>query len=282
MTYILNASASTIAGRRKRNEDAYVLDPDLGLFAVIDGMGGYAGGEVASSLAARTIAGFFLAIAEDPEATWPYALDDARTIAENRVDAAIRLANRRIRQRREGVVLRGEDDEFAGYALRDMGATVAMITLGPGGAVVGHLGDSRVYRLRGRGADGWLAQLTRDHSLYEQLLASGADLPPLEEFPHSNIVTRALGPVEDERPELARFELLPGDRFLLCSDGLSGVLGPEVLREFLSARPLHEVSEALVEAAYEAGSRDNITVIVVDVDAPARAGASRSRRAHSA
>jgi serine/threonine protein phosphatase PrpC len=266
MTYILHASATTIAGRRKRNEDAYVLDPDLGIFAVIDGMGGYAGGEVASSLAARTIAGFYLAIAEDAEATWPYALDVARTFAENRVDAAIRLANRRIRQRREGVVLPGEDDEFAGFALRDMGATVAMIALGTGGVVVGHLGDSRVYRLRA----GALVQLTRDHSLYEQLLASGADLPPLEEFPHSNIVTRALGPVEDERPELSRLDVAPGDRFLLCSDGLSGVLGPEALTEHLRDLAIDAVTDTLVEAAYEAGSRDNITAIVVDVEAAPR------------
>ncbi|MCB9566795.1 MAG: serine/threonine-protein phosphatase [Myxococcales bacterium] len=252
-TTTIRAAARTITGRRKRNEDAYLLDAELGVFAVIDGMGGYTGGEVASNLAAQTIAAFYAAVADDPEATWPYALDHARTLAENRVDAAIRLANRRIRDAREG-------------SLRDMGATIALIAIGRGGAVVGHLGDSRIYRLRRP----WLraphlVQLTRDHSLYEQLKAAGAELPPLSEFVHANVVTRALGPAEDERPELARVELEDGDRFLLCTDGLSGPLTPEAIAEIMATTAIEEVSEALVDAAFEAGSRDNITAIVVDV-----------------
>ncbi len=269
MTYRLHASATTMTGRRKRNEDAYFLDPDLGVFAVIDGMGGYAGGEIASALAAETISDFFLSQAIDPEGTWPYALDGGKSIAENRVDAALRLANRRIRQRRCGDVEGGEGPAPLHYSLGSMGATVAMISLGIRGAVLGHLGDSRVYRLRARGSGSpTLEQLTRDHSLYEQLVEGGVDVPPLEEFVHSNVVTRALGPAEDERPELKRIDFFVGDRFLLCTDGLTGSLRHEEIASLLAWAPIDEASVLLAEAAYEAGSRDNITVIVVDVERP--------------
>lgn len=255
-----------MTGRRKRNEDAYFLDPELGVFAVIDGMGGYAGGEIASSLAAETIGDFFHSLAVDPEGTWPYALDCGKSSAENRVDAALRLANRRIRQRRCGDVCTGDGPAPLHYSLGSMGATVAMISLGARGAVLGHLGDSRIYRLRGRGsASPRLEQLTRDHSLYEQLLEGGVDLPPLEEFAHSNVVTRALGPAEDERPELNRIDLCVGDRFLLCTDGLTGSLDHGQLAALLDRAPIDEASALLAEAAFDAGSRDNITVIVVDV-----------------
>lgn len=256
-----------MTGRRKRNEDAYCFDPDLGIFVVIDGMGGYAGGMIASSLAVETIADFYFGLADDPEGTWPYALDDTKSRAENRVDAAIRLANKKIRERRQG----SPEDEFASdpntnSAISNMGATVAMLSLGAHGAILGHLGDSRIYRLRGRDSQmPKLAQLTRDHSLYEELRQGGVDVPPLRDFVHNNIITRALGPVEDERPELGRVELRPGDRFLLCTDGLTGSLEAEQIATILAELPLQRVSTVLVEAAFAAGSRDNITAIVVDV-----------------
>ncbi|MEZ4450338.1 MAG: protein phosphatase 2C domain-containing protein [Nannocystaceae bacterium] len=252
MTLIVSASARTITGRRRRNEDAYVLDPTLGLFVVLDGMGGYQGGEVASRVGANSIAEFYAHVADDPEATWPYALDPRRSHAENQVDAAIRLANRRIRGRRQG-------------ELRDMGATVALLSLSNGGAVIGHLGDSRIYRLRRGGGAPSLELLTCDHSLYEALRASGADLPPLAEFPHHNVITRALGVHEDEHPDTQRLELGADDRFLLCTDGLSGALDDAVIAAALAELTIEEVAERLVEMAYDAGSRDNITVVVVDV-----------------
>src|SRR5690606_38948228 len=207
-----------------------------------DGMGGYAGGDVASTIGAETIANFYAAIAADPEATWPYAVDLHRSLAQNRVDAAIRLANRRIRDRR--------DEQLGG-----MGSTVALLS------VIGHLGDSRIYRLR----NDELIQLTCDHSLYEQLRESGLELPPLSEFLHANVITRALGPIEDERPELAELELEPGDRFLLCTDGLSGVLEPSSIAALLRVDACEQACDALIDAAYAAGSRDNITAVVVDV-----------------
>jgi PPM family protein phosphatase len=250
----IQATGRTITGRRRRNEDALLLAPEAGVFAVLDGMGGYAGGDVASSLAAETLAQFFSVIAQDPEATWPYALDGSKTLAQNRVDAAIRLANRRIRERRSG-------------PLGGMGTTVALLSTAGCRAVLGHVGDSRIYRLRA--GDGRnrpeLMQLTCDHSLYEQLRADGIELPPLSEFIHANVITRALGAHDDERPELLEFELEVGDRFLLCTDGLSGALEADEIARLLADDGREQACAALIDAAFAAGSRDNITVVVVDV-----------------
>jgi serine/threonine protein phosphatase PrpC len=247
------ASAHTFVGRRKHNEDAYLLDPEGGVFAVADGMGGYAGGEVASRLAVEALAEFFQNIAHDSDATWPYGLDPSLTMAENRVDAAVRLANRRICAGREG-------------HLRDMGSTIAMVSLQPRSAVVAHLGDSRVYRLREGTGEPALEQITRDHSLYEQLKDGGVAVPPLAEFSYGNVITRALGPQAEERPELHRIELKSGDRLLLCTDGLTGPLASEAIAALLAGGPVEEVCERLVHEAYLAGSRDNITAIVIAVE----------------
>lgn len=249
------ASAHTFVGRRKHNEDAYLMDPEVGVFAVADGMGGYAGGEVASRLAVEAVAEFY-AYSKDPDATWPHAYDPTLSVAENKVDAAVRLANERVCAQREG-------------SLGDMGSTLALVALSTRAALVAHLGDSRVYRLRqGTGeAAPTLTQVTRDHSLYEQLLEAGAPLPPLGEFAYANVITRALGPKPGERPELQRVELRDGDRLLLCTDGLSGALSPEQIAGMLAEGPVDEVCERLVHEAFLAGSRDNITAVVVEVRA---------------
>lgn len=248
MTHTIHTAARSITGRRRHNEDAYFIDFDAQVFAVLDGMGGQAGGDVASSIGAQTLADFYGLIANNPDATWPYAIDMRRPMVENQIEAAIRLANRRIRARR--------CDQ-----LGSMGTTIASLAIRGPLAVLAHVGDSRVYLLRGDE----LTQLTRDHSLYEQLRADGVNLPPLSDFPHANVITRALGPTEDERPELGRLELRSGDRFLLCTDGLSGELTPAVIAALLGGGDVDDAADALIEAAFSAGSRDNITAIVVEI-----------------
>lgn len=249
MALTLHAHGSSIAGRRRHNEDALLLAPTLDLFAVLDGVGGAAGGEVASQLGAETIACFF-ARSRDPEATWPYPIDPNLDLAHNRVRAAIRLANRAIRARRH--------DRLAG-----MGTTVALVHVVGARAIVAHLGDSRVYRLRPRAASVVLTQVTRDHSLYEAMRDAGVELPPLAEYPHANVITRALGPVPDEAPELHELALAPGDRLLICTDGLSGVLEPERIAALLATPDPALACERLIEAAIAADSRDNVTAIVI-------------------
>jgi serine/threonine protein phosphatase PrpC len=242
----LDSFALTIPGRRTNNEDAVCANADLGLFVVADGMGGYEGGEVASALAVTAIHDLVRRTAGDDDATWPYKLDPERTLAENEVIVATRLAADQIAQRRSGV-------------LAQMGSTVALLRFARDCAVVGHVGDSRVYRLR----DGELAQLTVDHSLLSQMIAAGTPPADADNFPWRHVVTRALGTPQAE-PEVSCARALPGDVYLLCSDGLSEVLAPETIAAILES-PAEAACRALVAAAYAEGSRDNISAIVVRV-----------------
>jgi serine/threonine protein phosphatase PrpC len=242
----LDAFALSIPGRRANNEDAICARPELGLFVVADGMGGYEGGEVASALAVDAICELVRRTHSDRDVTWPYKLDPARTIDENEIIVATRLANERITARRIG-------------ELHEMGSTVAVLHLSDDRAVIGHVGDSRVYRLHA----GTLSQLTIDHSLLAQLVASGTPPADIATFPWRHVVTRALGTPTGE-PEVQLDRALPGDVYLLCSDGLSEVLEPEAIAAHLAA-PAEQACRALVDAAFEAGSRDNISAIVVRV-----------------
>lgn len=256
---LLDAFALSVAGRRSNNEDAICSRPELGLFVVADGMGGYEGGEVASAIAVDAICELVRRTHGDKDVTWPYKIDPARTVDENEIVVATRLANERITLRREG-------------ELASMGSTVAVLRIAPAmerdgftpargaaRAVICHVGDSRVYRLRG----GALQQLTIDHSLLAQLIASGAPPPDPEHFPWRHVVTRALGTPTGE-PDVQLDHALPGDVYMLCSDGLSEVLTPAAITRML-AQPAERACRELVDAAFDAGSRDNISAIVVRV-----------------
>jgi len=241
------SEARTHLGRRSNNEDSFLLDPAQGLFVVADGMGGYEGGEVASQLATEAMAAFFQRNASDEDATWPHALLRSLSWPENLLRVAILSAHEAICREKE-------------QRLRQMGTTVAALLLRDGQAIVAHAGDSRVYRLRGEE----LWQITVDHSLYEQARLARVDLPPRSEWGFGNVITRALGTAEAE-PELRTLRIDPGDRFLLCSDGLVERLEESRLRELIRRGPVEESCLALVQAAYDAGGRDNITVVRIDV-----------------
>lgn len=242
----LDAFALSISGRRTNNEDAICARPELGLFVVADGMGGYEGGEVASAIAVDSICELVRRTAGDADVTWPYKIDPTRTIAENEIMVATRLANDRIIARRSG-------------SLDQMGSTVVVLRIAGERVVVGHVGDSRIYRLRA----GVLVQLTIDHSLLEQLIAAGSPPADIEKFPFRHVVTRALGTTSGE-PEVQVASAVPGDVYLLCTDGLSEPLSMADIKRLLDA-PAEAACRALVDAAYEAGSRDNISAIVVRV-----------------
>ncbi|HEY5945578.1 MAG TPA: protein phosphatase 2C domain-containing protein [Kofleriaceae bacterium] len=242
---LLDAFALSVPGRRSNNEDAICARPELGLFVVADGMGGYEGGEVASAIAVDSICELVRRTAGDADVTWPYKIDPHRTAAENEIIVATRLANERIAARRVGL-------------LEQMGSTVAVLRVAGERVVIGHVGDSRVYRMR----DGALAQLTIDHSLMAQLIAAGTAVDP-ETFQWRHVVTRALGTTSGE-PEVRVDRARCGDVYLLCSDGLSEVLDADEIAALLD-RPAEIACRALVDAAYAAGSRDNISAIVVRV-----------------
>jgi serine/threonine protein phosphatase PrpC len=244
----IECAGQTHVGRRAHNEDAYCVLPDLGLFVVADGLGGQEGGEVASQCVVDAFSGIGERLVRDTESTWPHRLDPARSREENLLAACTHVAQRTIVSRRVG-------------ELREMGSTVVAFAVGPRGAAVAHVGDSRLYRLR----EGTLEALTRDHSLLEEMRAAGMEPPPRNQTNYGHLITRALG-TERADPTLTRVDLRPGDLYVLCSDGLYEPLGPEEMtRRLVLAASASEAAEALVNGAYAAGGRDNITAVVLRV-----------------
>jgi protein phosphatase len=231
------SAGKTDPGRvRRRNEDAFVVDPPL--FAVADGMGGAQAGEVASQLAAAAFREYREADELGPE---------------ERVQAIIKEANRRIYDRAR------TDSEVSG-----MGTTVTAALLTDGRVVIGHVGDSRAYRIR----DGRLEQLTQDHSLVADLMRSGRLTPEeAEGHPQRSVITRALGTDRDVDVDTLVIEAEAGDLFLLCSDGLSTMVSDaDVLRTVEQADTLEEAARDLVRAANTGGGEDNVTVVLFRLD----------------
>ncbi|HJL17884.1 MAG TPA: protein phosphatase 2C domain-containing protein [Sandaracinaceae bacterium LLY-WYZ-13_1] len=229
-------------GRRENNEDAWLALPERGLYAVADGMGGYEGGEVASRLALASLQTYFELLGEDGLGLCE---PGGEGVARERVALAIRIADREVSRRARG-------------RLSKMGTTLACLFLQGDRALIAHVGDSRVYRMR----DGELEALTRDHSLYSEMESAGlAGLPPRTSFHFSNVITQALGQGPDVRPDVTLVSVLPGDRFLLCSDGVTDVLDEESIAWFLTRT--EGTARELVEGAYDHGGLDNITAVVV-------------------
>jgi PPM family protein phosphatase len=246
------AGTSDVGRKRTHNEDAFLLLPEEELCCVADGMGGHASGEVAARIAVEEMAEFFRMTGRDDEATWPYKLDPARPQEENRLLTGMKLANLRIFER-----------AASDQRLRGMGTTLVAATFPrDGGAVlVGHVGDSRAYLYR-RGA---LRQLTEDHSLLNDYRKTRHLTPEeIEAFPHKNVIVRALGMKHQVDVDLVREELEDGDVVLLCSDGLSGMVPDERIRDVLRATvgDLKHAAQALVDEANAAGGADNVTCVL--------------------
>ena len=232
-----DSAGRTDAGRvRRRNEDSFVLDPPL--FAVADGMGGAQAGEVASRLAAAAFREYH---------------DADRLEPAERVEAIIQEANRRIFERAR------TDAEASG-----MGTTVTAAILTNGRVSIGHVGDSRAYRIR----NGELEQLTEDHSLVADLMRSGRLTPEeADAHPQRSVITRALGTDAEVDVDKVTVDVEPGDVFLLCSDGLTTMVPEEeILRIAQEAGTLDEIARGLVRAANSGGGEDNITVVLFRVE----------------
>ena len=245
---------------RRMNEDCFVSAEDLRLFVVADGMGGHAAGEVASRVAVDTIETFITETAgADKNRTWPFPFEPAISLEGNRLKAAFRLANRQI----ANAMAESAD-------LRGMATTASAVLAGPHSACIAHVGDSRIYALdMQRGST--LHQITNDHSWVEEQVRAGTmTSTAARQHPWRNVVTRALSGGSD--PEIDTMELDPqkGERLLLCSDGLSGIVPHETIAELLgdATATLESICERLVAAANEGGGPDNITVLVIQIDAP--------------
>ena len=251
---ITSAGETNVGVKRSRNEDNLLKMPEENLFAVADGMGGHSSGEVASQIAVEGIANFFKATRQDEDITWPYKMDKNRPYDENRFIMSVKLANLRIFE---------ASQREARY--RGMGTTIAGVNFIDGDALVAHVGDSRVYRIRNK----QMTQLTEDHSLLNDYIKAKKLTPDeIANFPHKNVIVRALGMKETVLVDLSRHTLQAGDIFVSCSDGLSGMVTDEELLEVVnSTTDLQEAVTILINKANEAGGVDNITVVVTRIDA---------------
>jgi serine/threonine protein phosphatase PrpC len=237
--------------KRTHNEDYFSLIEDEQLFLVADGMGGHASGEVASKMAADVIREFF-GRSKDDDSTWPYKMDRNLSYLENRLVVGIKMANQRIFE------AAGRD-----MRLKGMGTTVVIGQVAGDKLYIAHVGDSRCYRIRGDSVQ----QLTRDHSLLEDYKDARPDMSDEEQrkFPHKNVITRALGMRETVQVDVSAEDIQDGDIFLLCSDGLSGMLDDKKLGETVRrSEDLEQAVAGLVEAANAAGGNDNITVLALE------------------
>jgi len=231
---VTSAGLTDTGRKRRHNEDSYVCEPPL--FAVADGMGGAQAGEIASQLAAA-------ALREETR--------DGLSV-EERIVALIREANRRVFESAH------EDRSRSG-----MGTTVTAAIAGEGRVVIGHVGDSRAYRLR----DGRLEQLTDDHSLVAELVRSGKISPEeAETHPQRSVITRALGTEADIDVDTFDVETRDGDVFLICSDGLTTMVDDRRVEEIVARNSgdLERAARELVDAANRAGGEDNITVVLFE------------------
>lgn len=242
MTLRLRACGLSDVGRsRAVNEDSFVIDPVLGLYLVTDGMGGHGHGDIASRLAASSIRESL----SESGSKKPF---DAGVLKRAVVTANDHLLAAVERER----------------ALTGMGTTVVALLVHGKHAAIAHIGDSRAYRLRGD----QFHLLTEDHTwVAEQVIAGNLSEDQARVHPFKSVVTRALGGEAVVNVELLELELAPGDLYLLCSDGLTGLVADEQLHQRLAAgRSLDQVCRGLVEAANSRGGTDNITALVVEVE----------------
>ena len=248
---IVYEALSDIGRKRKGNEDSYSLNPEQELFVVADGMGGHAAGEVASRMAVDAINEFVTISGGSDEITWPFGLDDSISYDGNRLKTAIRHANRRLLEATR------ERSDYEGMA-----TTVAAVLVDGQTANIAHVGDSRIYLWR----DGAMTLLTTDHSWVNEQIQSGVISPEqARSHPLRNVVTRALGGRADLAVDVQSRPVGPGDVLLLCSDGLTTMVGDEDIARLLgeSGGDLGLAARALVDAANEHGGEDNITVVLV-------------------
>lgn len=245
------AGLTDVGRQREHNEDAFCILAAHRLFVVADGMGGHRAGDVASKMATHQIATFFEATANE-DATWPFAFDPHLSMDENRLVTGVKLANRKI-----------FESSLKHREVEGMGTTVvgALYSESKQKVFIAHVGDSRAYRIR----NGGIEQLTRDHSLLNDYLMVMPDMTEEQkaELP-SNVITRALGMQESVPVDIAPHGPEPGDAFVLCSDGLSGMITDDDIQRIVTEAgdDVEAAARNMVALANENGGEDNITVVV--------------------
>jgi protein phosphatase len=247
---VLSCGITDVGLKRGHNEDNYLINEEMNLFVVADGMGGHAGGEYASAIAVNTVEEVVSSI--EVHGAPPEVAEDPVELTRYKIREAIRLAGRRIYDKAR------EQPEFHG-----MGTTAVVLLIEHGSAFVAHVGDSRLYMLR----DGKIDQVTEDHSLIAEKMRHGL-LTAEEAKNHRmrNVITRSLGYQEDVEVDMTVKAARRGDTFLLCSDGLSGHVQPDEMLDLLGRHGPQGAARRLVALACERGGDDNITAVVASVE----------------
>ena len=223
--------------KRKLNEDAMVSLADRGMWAVADGMGGHEAGEVASAKVVESL---------------------ARVPANGSLDKYVEQALEALVAANDELIELGH----AGLERKTIGSTVVALAIGEGQFRCFWAGDSRGYRIR----DGQITQLTRDHSLVNDLIAAGMlTAAEAETHPNANVITRAVGAAEALKVDVVEGEARSGDTFLIASDGLTRLVSPVELLSKLHSKPLDEAADQLIQMVLDRGAPDNVTLVVVRV-----------------
>ncbi len=250
---MLRFHARTDVGlKRKHNEDSLLASEEFGVFVVADGVGGRKAGELASAITVNTFQSYAPQIKAAMDAYAATPNRDTRVAVLQLLDRAANAASRRVYEAATATGRQG------------MTTTLVAACVGGGSAFIAHVGDSRAYLLR----DGRLRQLTEDHSMVNELIRQGS--MTVEEAATSryrNVITRAVGLYPNVRTDVLHVDLLDGDRILLCSDGLSDLVPAEQIVEGALQPNLSTAVDTLIQAALDAGGRDNVTVVVVEPEA---------------
>lgn len=260
---LLAFGQTDVGKRRTHNEDSFLVDDDLQLYVVADGMGGHAAGEVASSKAVDVIREELLG---QSELITSYPGDGSFQIRES----ILKATESTIQKACATVFRDGQEDKKR----RGMGTTLSLMLVSGAGAFIAHVGDSRIYLLR----EGQIHQLTVDHTLVNEQLKRGViSKDEARKATYKNVITRALGIQESVRVDTLHLDILPSDRFLLCSDGLHGYLRAGDLEKIVDNTPLAEIPQKLINLANDRGGKDNISVIFIDVGVDEKGAAEELR-----
>lgn len=247
------SGATDVGKTRDHNEDSIYLPSEHRLAIVADGMGGHASGEIASRIAVETVVDYYQQTAGCQPLTWPYKVERDTRGDINRMVTGVMLANIEIHERAQ-----------RDASCKGMGTTVVTLYFLDDTAIIGHVGDSRVYRMR----QGKLTQLTEDHSLINDYIKmKRVTAEEAESWPHKNVIVRALGMKDSVQVDIICEQPRVGDCYLLCSDGLSGMLNDRQMEHLLSAETdLDSAVDALIAGANDEGGNDNISVILARIE----------------
>lgn len=249
---ITSCGMTDVGVKRTNNEDNYLINDEMNLFVVCDGMGGHVGGEFASAIAVNTVEEVLTSVEFRPEEHGLEDEDNPVELAREKLRYAIRLAGKRIFEKAT------EEPEYKG-----MGTTCLALLVEGANAFIAHVGDSRGYVVR----DGRIEQLTEDHSLVNEKIKAGLITPEqAKNHKLKNIITRSLGYMEDVEIDIQVRAVRRGDRYVLCSDGLSNLVETAEIGEATLDHGPQEACRRMIELACARGGDDNITVVIARVD----------------